>query len=118
MERDGFVPGRENRLILTVFQDEAETQPEDLTGRTFSVTVFDPRNPEVALATALDGNVIVNAPLTGVIEIVFAPSTFNQTKSPSVQYVVDDITVPATPKKFLPPDEIPIVRMPPAAVPA
>lgn len=118
MERDGFMPGRQNRLILTVFEDEAETQPEDLTGRKFSCTIFDPRDPETALTRLIgDASVVITAPTTGVIELVLPPATFNGLKVPEVHYVVDEITNPALPEQFLPADSIPISRAPAPTVP-
>lgn len=119
MSQDGFMPGRRNRLILTVYQDEAETQPEDLTDRAFSATVFDPRDPETALARLIGNeSVVITAPTTGVIELVLPPATFNGLKATEVCYVVDEITNPAVPEQFLPADTIPITRAPSPTVPA
>lgn len=109
--------GRENRLLLTVYEDANETTPEDLTGKTFSATFYDPNSPTTIYATAIGDHVVVSDPESGVIEIVLDYDAFDGAEWDLANYVVDDITTPGTPKPFLPPDQIGLTHLPPATVP-
>jgi len=104
-----FYQGRQNQLVRTIYEDSAQTNLEDLTGRSFSVTIYHPESLTV-YATAVGGDVDVDT-VESVITVTFAEDAFDGATWDAAEYIVDEITG-ATPAPFLTPEELTLKRLP------
>ncbi|AMV16606.1 hypothetical protein [Planctomyces sp. SH-PL14] len=101
-----LVQHREGRLHLQVFEDVAQTTPEDISGKTFSAVIYNPENPTEVYARAVGSEQVEVTVETSTIVLIFPASTFATATWKVAEYTVDDITDLANPKPFLPPDQI------------
>mgnify|MGYP003427270833 CR=1 FL=1 len=104
-----FYQGRQNQLVLTIYEDANQAALEDLTDRLFSVTIYHPEDLTV-YATAVGADVDVDD-VGSVITATFADDTFDASTWDQAEYIVDEITG-AVPAPFLTPSEMILKKLP------
>jgi hypothetical protein len=109
-----FYQGRQNQLVLTIYEDANQTTLEDLTDRTFSVTIYNSENLTVyatAVGTTVDTNTVEVNEADSVITVTFLPDEFADADWDAAEYIVDEITG-GTPAPFLTPEALSLKRLP------
>jgi len=90
-------------IDLEFYEDEAHTIPENLSGRTFSVVVFNPNDPTDVYATAI-GDAVELLEIQSVearIKASFPADEIDDEDNWDIAtYIIDDITDPENPLKF------------------